>query len=67
MCLHADLQISSRSSLTSDALLLQTINELKELTLNLFFSGLNASVQKLVEKVKLAVEELIKDFIPLEM
>uniref|UniRef100_A0A158Q7F7 Conserved oligomeric Golgi complex subunit 6 n=1 Tax=Elaeophora elaphi TaxID=1147741 RepID=A0A158Q7F7_9BILA len=38
-------------SLNSDAMLIQTFKELKELTLNLFFSGLHSRVQKLVGKM----------------
>lgn len=42
-----------RPSLNSDSMLIQTFKELKELTLNLFFSGLLSRVQKLVGKVGL--------------
>uniref|UniRef100_A0A1I8EA77 Component of oligomeric Golgi complex 6 n=1 Tax=Wuchereria bancrofti TaxID=6293 RepID=A0A1I8EA77_WUCBA len=42
---------STLSSLSSDSMLIQTFKELRELTLNLFFSGLYSLVQKLVGKL----------------
>ncbi|KHN84181.1 Conserved oligomeric Golgi complex subunit 6 [Toxocara canis] len=50
-CLFAFYGETMAPSLSEDAALLQTINELKELTLNMFFSGLNSSVQRLLGRM----------------
>ncbi|VDK52718.1 unnamed protein product [Anisakis simplex] len=50
-CLFAFYGDTMAQSVSEDAALLQTINELKELTLNMFFSGLNSSVQKLLGRM----------------
>uniref|UniRef100_A0AAF5Q2E1 Conserved oligomeric Golgi complex subunit 6 n=1 Tax=Wuchereria bancrofti TaxID=6293 RepID=A0AAF5Q2E1_WUCBA len=50
-CLFTFYLETMSSSLNSDSMLIQTFKELKELTLNLFFSGLHSLVQKLVGKM----------------
>ncbi|VDK82858.1 unnamed protein product [Onchocerca ochengi] len=50
-CLFTFYLETMASSLNSDSMLIQTFTELKELTLNLFFSGLHSLVQKLVGKI----------------
>ncbi|VBB27848.1 unnamed protein product [Acanthocheilonema viteae] len=50
-CLFTFYLETMATSLNSDSLLIQTFKELKELTLNLFFSGLHSVVQKLVGKM----------------
>ncbi|EJD74707.1 hypothetical protein LOAG_18017 [Loa loa] len=50
-CLFAFYLETMASSLNLDSMLIQTFKELKELTLNLFFSGLHSLVQKLVGKI----------------
>uniref|UniRef100_A0A915PP02 Conserved oligomeric Golgi complex subunit 6 n=1 Tax=Setaria digitata TaxID=48799 RepID=A0A915PP02_9BILA len=50
-CLFTFYLETMAPSLTPDSMLLQTFSELKELTLNLFFSGLHSLVQKLVGKM----------------
>uniref|UniRef100_A0A183H966 Conserved oligomeric Golgi complex subunit 6 n=1 Tax=Onchocerca flexuosa TaxID=387005 RepID=A0A183H966_9BILA len=52
-CLFTFYLEAMASSLNSDSMLIQTFTELKELTLNLFFSGLHSLVQKLVGKVEI--------------
>ncbi|KAM3728990.1 Conserved oligomeric Golgi complex subunit [Dirofilaria immitis] len=51
-CLFTFYLETMSSSLNSDSMLIQTYAELKELTLNLFFSGLHSVVQKLVGKIE---------------
>uniref|UniRef100_A0A915AZF6 Conserved oligomeric Golgi complex subunit 6 n=4 Tax=Parascaris univalens TaxID=6257 RepID=A0A915AZF6_PARUN len=50
-CLFVFYGETMAPSLSKDAALLQTIEELKDLTLNMFFSGLNSSVQRLLGRM----------------
>ncbi|VDN02965.1 unnamed protein product [Thelazia callipaeda] len=50
-CLFTFYLETMASSLCPDAMLLQTFTELKELTLNLFFSALHSAIQKLLVKM----------------
>ncbi|CAG9532892.1 unnamed protein product, partial [Cercopithifilaria johnstoni] len=50
-CLFTFYLETMAPSLNSESMLIQTFKELKELTLNLFFSGLHSLVQKLVGKM----------------
>uniref|UniRef100_A0A0N5AFU7 Conserved oligomeric Golgi complex subunit 6 n=1 Tax=Syphacia muris TaxID=451379 RepID=A0A0N5AFU7_9BILA len=50
-CLFTFYEETMASTLSKGATLLQTISELKELTLNMFFSALSSSVQKLLTRM----------------
>ncbi|VDK76245.1 unnamed protein product [Litomosoides sigmodontis] len=50
-CLFTFYLETMAPSLSSDSMLIQTFKELKELTLNLFFSGLHSLVQQLIGKM----------------